>query len=162
MRIIEYTPQSFDLLHAAALRTASRNLRNRDFVNHYYASVPWCRLYLLMSADNTVLGLLGIEQMPFGYGGRKLKVGFGTNYHSLQPGNGGFLFRHWMKSCDMGISFGGSADAHKLIHSQHWSYFQGVQIYLLNKNYTVYEGQPAWKRAAKWIARHSTRRNIGA
>lgn len=157
MQIVEYTPEHFDLLHAAALQMASRNLKHRGFVNHYYASVSWCRLYLLMAAQGGVAGVLGLERMPFRYGARDMTVGFGTNYYSMESGAGGFLFMHWLKSCDVGISFGGSQDAHRLIRSQRWPYFEGVGVYLLNKAYEVYPGQPAWKRAAKWIGRRMRR-----
>src|SRR5262244_1814387 len=99
MRIIEYTPEQFDVLSTAAKRMSSRNLRHRQFVDHYYAAAPWCKLYLLMSRANDVLGLLGIERMPFRHSQREITVGFGTNYYSLEPGAGGFLFLHWIKSC---------------------------------------------------------------
>src|SRR5262249_17814557 len=113
-----------------------------------------------LSRDDAVLGVLGIERMPFRYGAQEFTVGFGTNYYSLEPGAGGFLFLHWMKSCDGVISFGGSPHAHQIIRSQNWSYFDGVSYYLLNKAYKPYPGQPAWKRAAKWVARQSTRRTV--
>jgi hypothetical protein len=160
MRIVEYTPQRFDLLDSVVSRTASRNLRHRGFVDHYYASSPWCKLYLLVSGEDAVVGALGIERMPFRYASQEFTVGFGTNYYSLEPGAGGFLFLHWMKSCDVGISFGGSPDAHQLIRSQHWPYFDGVGYYLLNKPYKTYPGEPVWKTAAKWIARHTTRQRV--
>jgi len=159
MQIIEYTPRHAELLRAATSQLASRNLRNRDFVNHYYASSPWCRLYLLVSHDD-VAGVVGVERMPFRRDSRQITVGFGTNYYSLKPGAGGFLFLHWMKSCDLGISFGGSPDAHHVIRSQKWPYFEGIGVYLLNNPFQSYPGQPLWKRAAKWVARQSTRRRI--
>src|SRR5438046_1525505 len=83
LKIIEYAPEHFDLLQSAARQTAIRNLINRDFVNHYYASSPWCNLYLLLSNDKTVVGTIGIERMPFDYRGRKMSVAFATNYYSL-------------------------------------------------------------------------------
>src|SRR5690349_15048546 len=98
MRILEYTREHFDLLQTAVAQTASRNLRNPEFVNHYYASAPWCKLYLLLSAGNTVVGTLGIERMPFRVGKEKLSGGFGTNYYSLDSGAGGFLFLHWLRN----------------------------------------------------------------
>ena len=162
MRITEYTPEQFARVSEASQRIASRNLRHRAFVNHYYAASPWCKLYLLASRDDALIGLLGIEQMPFSHSSKRITVGFGTNYYSLEAGAGGFLFLHWMKRCDVGISFGGSPDAHNVIRSQKWPYFDGVDVYLLNKPYQSYSGQPAWKRAAKWIARNSTRRRIAA
>jgi len=160
MRIVEYTPQRFDLLNSLVARTASRNLGDRRFVDHYYASSSWCRLYLLVSGEECVVGALGIERMPFCYGDQNFTVGFGTNYYSLEAGAGGFLFLHWMKSCDVGISFGGSPDAHQLIRSQRWPYFDGVGFYLLNKPYESYCTDSAMKRSAKWVARHATRRRV--
>jgi len=162
MRLVEYTPDHFDLLHAAASRMASRNLRHRAFVNHYYASSPWCRLHLLVSREDNVVGALGLERMPFRFGSQHVTIGFGTNYYSLEPGAGGFLFMHWLKNCDVGMSFGGSPDAHHVIRSQRWPYFDGIGVYLLNKPYEVYAGDPAWKRTAKRLARYGARRRIAS
>src|ERR1051326_7148857 len=104
MHIVEYTPAHSDLLQAAAAKMTSRNLRRPDFVNHYYASSEWCSLYLLFSNQQEIIGTIGVERMPFRYKGQDLTVGFGTNYYSLEPGAGGFLFRQWMKSCPLAIS----------------------------------------------------------
>src|SRR5437868_2813457 len=105
MQILEYAPAHFELLQKAVAQTASRNMRHRGFVNYYYAAARWCNLYLLLSNANTVVGTLGVERMPFCYGAEKLTLGFGTNYYSLDPGVGGFLFLHWLKNCDVGIFF---------------------------------------------------------
>ena len=59
MRLLEYTREHLDLLHAGAAHIASRNLRNPVFVSHYYESVPWCKLYLLVSETNSIVGTLG-------------------------------------------------------------------------------------------------------
>jgi hypothetical protein len=162
MRIVEYEPGLFDLLQTATSQMASRNLCHEGFVNHYYASVPWCKLHLLLSPADAVVGALGVERMPFRVGSRDVTLGFGTNYYSLEPGAGGFLFLHWMRQCDVGIFFGGTRYAHAVIRSQQWPYFDGIGVYLLNKEYEVYPGQAAWIRAAKWIARQSTRRKISS
>src|SRR5262249_24410821 len=114
------------------------------------------------SPAEAVVGVLGVERMPFRIGSRDITLGFGTNYYSLEPGAGGFLFLHWMRQCDIGLSFGGSRDAHAVIRSQQWPYFEGIGVYLLNKAYDVYPGQAAWMPAAKWIARQSTRRKISS
>jgi hypothetical protein len=98
--------------------------------------------------------------MPFRYRGNDLTVGFGTNYYSLQPGTGGFLFRHWMKACPLAISLGASQDAHRILRRQRWPYFDGVKLLCLNKPYDSYPEEPTWKRAAKWIVRQTTRRPI--
>src|SRR6185295_13451865 len=149
MRIIEYTPAHFDLLYAASQRMTSRNLLHREFVNHYYASSEWCKLYLLLSGEDSVIGTIGIERMPFRYGSEDVTVGFANNYHSLEPGAGGFLYLHWMKNCPMGISLGGSEFAHNILRSQRWPYLDGVGVFLLNKPYDVYPTDSSWKRAAK-------------
>jgi hypothetical protein len=139
----------------------SRNLRHDEFVNHYYGSSEWCHLYLLLSNPDEVIGTVGVERMPFRYRGNDLTVGFGTNYHSLKPGAGGFLYRHWLKSCQLAISLGGSEDAHRILKSQKWPYFDGIKRLCLNKPYGAYPGDAPWKRAAKWLVRHTMRHPIG-
>jgi hypothetical protein len=160
LRIVDYTPEHFDMLYPAARRMQSLNLTHRDFVNHYYASSGWCKLHLLLSPDDAVIGAVGIERMPFRYGAKDIINGFATNYHSLEPGAGGFLFLHWLKSCTLGIALGASEDSHKIYRSQGWTYFDGVGVFLLNKPYEIYRGDPLWKQAAKTVARHITGRAI--
>src|SRR5262249_52088042 len=86
---------------------------------------------------------------------------FGTNYHSLQPGAGGFLYRQWLKNCQLAISLGGSEDAHRILKNQKWPYFDGVKRLCLNKAYEAYPGDPPLKRGAKWLARYTMRQVIG-
>jgi hypothetical protein len=160
MHIQEYTLAHSEVLQTAARKMASRNLRHQEFVNHYYASSEWCHLYLLFSKEEEVIGTIGVERMPFRYHDQNLTIGFGTNFYSLKQGAGGFLFRQWMRSCPLAISLGASQDAHRILRSQRWPYFEGVKFLCLNKPYEFYPEDASWKRAAKWVARHTLRRPI--
>jgi hypothetical protein len=139
-------------------------LVHRPFVDYYYATRAWCKLYLLVGEDDTVLGTIGIDLLRFEYTSegvtREMVFGQASNYYALRRGVGGYLFMQWMKSCPHGIEFGGSDDAHKVIRSQKWMYCPGIKSYVLNKPYTVYPGEASWRIAAKWIMRHVRRRNI--
>src|SRR5438552_1497972 len=103
MRPSEYSPNDFELLlHAAqALRVPS--LCHRPFVDHYYSGNPWSSLYLVRSGSGPVVGMLGIDRMRFAFGGQYRTLAFATNYHAAQPGVGGLLYLHWLKTCPLGL-----------------------------------------------------------
>ncbi|HTA50128.1 MAG TPA: hypothetical protein VK930_11785 [Verrucomicrobiae bacterium] len=62
MPIIEYTPEHFDDLQEMVERVpANMNLSHRPFVDYYYATRPWCKLYLYVSDSGKVVGTLGRE-----------------------------------------------------------------------------------------------------
>lgn len=132
-------------------------LCHRAFVDHYYASRPWCKLYLAMADDATVGATIGVDLMRFEYGARSLTVGIGTNFHSLQPGFGGILWMQWVKTCEVACVFGGSGDTHRILKGQKWTYVPGVKTYYFNPAYRLEAGETAWRMAAKWVARQLSR-----
>jgi hypothetical protein len=157
VRVAEYTPELFGPLQEAARRIGPDcSLAHRPFVDYYYATRPFCKLYLFLDAANRVLGTLGSEQMPFAHQSRPLALGFGSNFFALQPGVGGALFLQWLKSNAVGAVFGGSRDTHRITRSQGWTYFRGVKTYYLNRAYRPVAGEPGWRAALKWAARALT------
>ena len=161
MRLIEYTPGYFDDLRRAAERMEGvLSLRHRPFVDYYYATRDWCKLYMVLDGDHRVLGTIGVDKMRFVCGSNELTLAFGSNYHSLRPGVGGYLFMKWVKSCDGGIVFGGSADTHSILRSHPGTFFTGVKTYYLNRPYRS-GGHESWLRAgAKWLLERSLHRSI--
>ncbi|MGH9452774.1 MAG: hypothetical protein ACRD2O_02260 [Terriglobia bacterium] len=163
MRLIEYTPDRFEALCKAAEKIQGNySLRHRPFVDYYYASREGSKLYLFLSLLEDVIGVVGVERMPFEFESRPLTLGIGTNFHALQRGIGGLLFMQWVKSCALALEYGGTEDAHVIIRKQNWTYFPGVRIYTLNHDYPVYPSDPAYRRAAKWMARRAARKKISA
>jgi len=161
LRLVEYTPDHFDLLRCAAERMGVRSLCHRPFVDYYYASGPWCKLYLAMVDSETIGATIGVDLMRFEHETRPLTLGFGTNFHSLLPGCGGYLFMQWVKSCEAGLVFGGTGDTHRILEQQKWTYFQGIKTFYLNPQYRAEPGEAAWRVAAKWLLRHlSPRKNL--
>ena len=161
MNLIEYTPARFEALKRAAERIrANHALGHRPFVDYYYASRPWSKLHLFLSPSGDVMGTMGVEKMPFEFDGQPLILGFGSNFHALQPGVGGLLFMQWVKSSGLALEYGGSEDAHRIIRQQRWTYFPGVRLYTLNYDYPVFAGDRFHRRAAKWMLRHSTRKKL--
>jgi len=149
MKLIEYTPEHFQLLRDAAEKTSAPDLLHRPFVDYYYTTSEWCQLYLALFEDGTVGGVVGLDHLRFEHTSHHLDLGFGSNFYSLKPGAGGYLFLHWLKSCDIGIVFGGGEDTHRIIRQQKWVYYPGVKIYRLNRSYPRYPGDALWRRAAK-------------
>ena len=161
MKIVEYAPERFDCLRCAAAGRGVPGLEYRPFVDYYYATVPWCRLYMAIGKDGTVEGTIGVECLRFEYESREISLGLATNFHAFQPGIGGYLYMKWVKSCSGALEFGGSDDAHRVISSTgKWTYFSGVKQYVLNHPFPVYPGDPWWRGAAKEIARAVLGRNI--
>jgi hypothetical protein len=54
-----------------------------------------------------------------------------------------------MRSCALGVNFGGSPDFHRLIRRQGWTYLPWPQVFYLNAPYTVRDADAWWMRAAK-------------
>src|SRR5438067_1880320 len=98
VRLVEYTPDLFQALQRTAVRLGVSTLCHRSFVDYYYSENPWSRLHLLMTDTDTVAGTIGIDRMQFRAGERSLDLAFATNYHAAQPGAGGYLYLHWMKT----------------------------------------------------------------
>lgn len=159
MRMIEYSPEHFDALQSVAKCVGPNcNLGHRPFVDYYYASGEWCKLFMILDDDGSAIATIGLEKMPFQYDGQKITIGFGSNFHSLRSGLGTYLFLQWQRFCPTGLVYGGSEDTHKIIRRQNWSFFTGVRNYELNKTYLPRPGQPKWRVAAKWVLRHTGRK----
>ncbi len=161
LNLIVYTPDQFEALRKAASQIKGNySLHHRPFVDYYYASRDWCKLYLFLSPAGGVVGLVGVERMPFEFDSQPFTLGFGTNFHALQHGIGGLLFMQWVRSSGLALEYGGTEDAHRIIRQQRWTYFPGVRIYTLNHDYPVYPNDRVHRRAGKWILRHSSRKRI--
>jgi hypothetical protein len=156
--VIDYTPAHFELLRRAmATLDRAYSLRHQAFVDHYYAGGGWCTLHLFLRDADTVDGTLGVELMRFEVEGQELTMGFGSNFHALRPGAGGVLFLRWLRSCPLGIVFGGSPDTHRLLRGQRWTYLQGAKIYHLNAPYAARPKDAWWITTAKWALRYTAR-----
>jgi hypothetical protein len=159
VRMIEYSPEHFDVLQAVAKCVGPHcNLGHRPFVDYYYASSDWCKLFMILADDGNAIATIGLEKMPFQYDSQNIIIGFGSNFHSLRSGSGTYLFLSWQRSCSIGLVYGGSEQTHKMIRRQNWSFFRGVRSYELNKPYLPYPGQSKWRIAAKWVLRHTGRK----
>ena len=158
VRLTEYTPEAFGVLRAAAERLGVASLRRRPFVDYYYTANPWCKLHLLTAGDGSIAGMIGVDSMRFATGDRTLTLGFATNFHAAQPGAGGYLYLHWMKTSPFGLVFGGSEDTHHILRRQGWTYFPGVKTLVLNRAYSARPGESAWRRLAKRVLTRFRRR----
>lgn len=161
MKIVEYTQDSFDSLHRAAAGRRVPGLEYRPFLDHYYNTVPWCRLYMTVGKDGSVEGTIGVECLRFEYESKEMILGLATNFHAFRPGMGGYLYMKWMKSCPGAIEFGGTEDAHRVIRSTgNWIYFPSVQQFVLNHPFQDYPGDSWWRRTAKKMARRAQGRTV--
>lgn len=151
MRIEPYSSEHYPRLEAVVRASGlAQSLLHRDFVEWYYHSHEWCRLFLVFIDDETIGGVIGLEQLTMDIGGEELTVGAGSNLASFHPRAGAFLFLHWMRSCDLALVFGGSDDMHRILEGQRgrWTYFDGVRTYALNARFAPREGRQGWRRAA--------------
>jgi len=156
MRVLPYSSEHFPQLEAAVRAAgAAQSLRRRDFVEWYYGTREWCRLFLAFTKDGVLAAAIGIEQLPFEIGGEPLLVGGASNFVSFQPGAGGVLFLHWLRSSDAALVFGGSPDTHRILESQRqrWTYFAGVRTYTLNGRFAPRRGRHGWRAAAASVLR---------
>ena len=152
MRLVEYTPDYFESLRRAAEQMSpTHSLSHRPFVDYYYTTRDWCKLYLFLSDDESVAATQGWERMRFEYEGRELTLGFGSNFWSLQKGAGGILFMQWMKACPISAVFGGTHDTHQILKNRKWTYFRGVRDFYLNIPPQFRPDEPRWRVAAKWL-----------
>jgi len=158
VRLTRYTPDAFGALRAAADRFGAASLRHRPFVDYYYTENPWCRLHMLEADDGSIAGAIGVDSLRFVAGDRPLTFGFATNFHGAQPGVGGYLYLHWMKTAPFGLVFGGSEDTHCILRQQGWTYFRGVKTLALNRAYTPRPGESVWRRLAKRVLTRFRRR----
>jgi len=161
LRVVEYTPDQFEALRRATNQIGSlSSLAHRPFVDYYYSGNNWCRLHLVLADDGSVVATLGIDRMTFQNSSRAFTIGFGSNFNSRLPGSGGYLWTKWMRSCPYVLVFGGSEDTHRIVRSQKWTYFCGVKIYVLNRNYDPYPGESWWRALAKSVLRRTARSKV--
>ena len=156
MRIEPYTSEHYPRLEAAARASGvAQSLLHRDFVEWYYHSREWCRLFLVFVDDETIGGVIGLEHLRIETGGETVDVGAGSNLASFQPRAGAYLFLHWMRSCDLGLVFGGSEDMHRILAGQRgrWTYYDGVRTLTLNGRFAPRMGRRGWRRLAASVLR---------
>jgi hypothetical protein len=161
VRLTEYTPELFETLAGMAKRLDHHaSLAHRPFVDYYYARSDWCRLFMILAEEGNAIATLGLEKMPFEYDSQKITVGCGSNFHSLRPGAGIYLFLHSLKLTSISLVYEGSEETHRIIRKQNWNFFSGVRKYVLNKPYSPYPGEAKWRVAAKWVLRNTKRKRI--
>jgi hypothetical protein len=152
VKLVTYTPDHFPLVaRAAASASGASSLGHRPFVDYYYATRDWCRLYFVLDRDE-VQAMIGIEQVPFEYEGTPVTLACGSNLATVHGGAGGLLFLHWVRSGEFTCVFGGSDDMHRLVRSQRWTYFHGIRVLRLNRSYVARADEAWWRAAAKRIA----------
>lgn len=136
MKIVRYTPPQFDHLQKQVTQLqAGYALRHRGFVDGYYASSDFCQLNMVLDDAGEVAAIQGIEWMPFEDQGRKLTLGFGSNYYAFRAGAGAYLSLSWLRSCDAGLIFGCSRHMKALITKAGWRFFAGVKNLRLNRRF---------------------------
>jgi len=163
MPIVEYHPAYFRALCNFVTEVGiNLGLSHRPFVDYYYASSDYCRLYLLVAGDGSVVATYGVERMPFEYGHRELTIGFGANFYSIRPGAGGLLFVHAHKVSPVGLVYGGSPDSQRLIRAKGWTYYSGVRVFTLNDEYALRNGEGVLRQLIKSAARYVTRASLAS
>jgi hypothetical protein len=139
------------------------NLAHRPFVDHYYASRSWSRLYLHLSESGRVLGTLGRELVRFEYKGREITMRNGSNWFSVERGVGGELLKYSARvnSDSCGFMMVASPEAVKVFHHYGWVPVPGVLGYFLN-GCSLYPWDSWWKAAANSIVRQFGRNRLSS
>lgn len=140
----ELYPELMDFANSVRLPV----MLNQHFVQHYYLGQEWSRLFLVIEHTKCI-GIIGVELLEFVTPASSLKVAFATNFYSLQPGIGGMLWLKWMKLGDMGLVFGGSQDAHRILTARKFDYYSGINLYRLNAEFEPYNEDSAIKGIVK-------------
>ena len=89
-------------------------------------------------------------------------IGAGSSFYSARAGIGAILFVHSLKTCPIGLVYGGSEDTHRIIRGRNWAYYDGIQEFILNKPYGPYPSESRWRVALKSILRHTRRAKLSA
>ncbi|HVH66980.1 MAG TPA: hypothetical protein VM716_03860 [Gemmatimonadales bacterium] len=156
MRVVEYAPHLFGSLQRIAEHVGpGSSLTQRAFVDHYYAGSEWCSLLMMLADDGSAIATIGLEKMPFVYDSQEICLGCGSNFYSLRPGVGSYLFLSWLRLSSAGLVLRGTEDTHRILRSQKWMYIKGVRTYELNRAYLAYPAEAGWRVAAKWVMRHT-------
>lgn len=160
MRFEKYTSPMYPVLAAAARKVGVLSLLNRDFVDYYYQGQPWSELHLAIDEDDSCAAFLGFDRLRFEHKGQELFLGMATNFYTLTPGVGGFLWLKWMRTCPNGLVFGGSEYTHQILKKQNFTYYPGINVYAMNARYKSYDSDPMWRKGIKRILRTLTRKPI--
>jgi hypothetical protein len=165
MSIVEYTLDLFgDVSEMISQFPDVRNLAHRPFVDYYYATREWSKLYLYYSNSGKVIGTLGRELARFEYNSREFTIRIGSNWYSLQRGVGGELYRFSAQSNpdSTALMVGGSQDTLSILRHHKWIFMPGIRGYFLNNPCNLYPGEPRWRSAAKSLLRRVARRRISS
>jgi hypothetical protein len=165
MPIVDYTPKLFgDVSEMVSQFPGIRNLAHRPFVDYYYATREWSKLYLYYSDSGKVIGTLGRELARFEYDSRELTLKIGSNWYSLQRGVGGELSQFSAQSNpgSTGLMVGGSQDTLSILRHHKWIFMPGIRGYFLNNPRNPYPGESRWRSAAKSFLRRVARRRISS
>lgn len=154
MRLVRYTPDRYP--QVARVATPRSGLSHEPFVNHYYATREACQLHLLFDDRHEIAGTIGIELMPFEYGGVPHTVAVASNLQSFMPGAGGYLYVRWIKASSVAMVFGGSPETHRILRNQKWTYYSGVRTYYANWRYPAHPDERLLRSLAKTALRWSS------
>ncbi len=155
MPVVKYECGDVDLLKRLAGKLPPlHGLRYPEFVDHYYASSPWCDLWVSVGKNGDVFGALGVERMNFAVESREVVLGLGSNFISFQPGAGGGLLRQWLTTCDFGLTFGGTEEAQRFYRGRNWTYYPDVRTFFVNRAYRSQPDESWWKKLARVVLRH--------
>jgi len=149
VKIVTYKPERFPALRTAAERMNVPSLRHQPFADWYYATSPTCKLWMALDGSESVVGVVGVDAVPFEHDGERMLLGFGSNFHASQKGVGGILFLQWLKSVPVGAVFGGTEMTHAITRKQNWTYFSGIKTYFLNRGLASSSGEPIKNRILK-------------
>lgn len=129
MQIVPYDPERFpDLCVAVEKMQRGYAMATAEFVDHYYFNNPWCQLQLVVAEDDqSIIGTVGYESIPFLLNGETTSIGFGTNYHTLEKGCGVPLFMKWVRNQAHSMVYNCSEDTNKLTTAQRWNRLDGIQ-----------------------------------
>lgn len=161
LQVTPYRPEHFDALQRFVARVGLRlSLAHAPFLNYYYAGQDWCRLYLAIAPDKSIVATYGLESARFEYDNKPIIMGLSSNFYSIQAGAGLFLFGCASQWCPVRLIFGGTTDTQKMFRDLKWNYYEGMRIYVLNRSYDAYPGD-SWVRAAgKSLAQRLARRKL--
>lgn len=160
MRFEKYNSELYPALAVAARKINLASLLRRDFVDYYYQGQPWSELCLAFDEDDRCAAFIGFDRLRFECEGQEMSIGMATNFYTLKSGMGGFLWIKWMKSCGVGLVFGGSEDTHRILRKQKFAYYQGVNVYKMNARYSAYDTDPAWRSGLKRVLRTVTQKPL--
>ena len=163
MPIVEYTPDRFEDVKEMALQfPGSMSLTHRPFVDHYYATREWCKLYMYIADSAKVIGTLGRELLHFVHSSGELTIRIGTNWYSRLRGVGGALYQYSAEDTAnaTGLMFGGSGNTLSILRHRQWLFMPGIRGYFLNNPCSLYPDDSWWRGAAKSALRGLTRRQI--